>query len=84
MRNQTPSHIVSFIFKLDYVCREHEYRCSDGLCIDKGHLCDGVNHCLDGADEIDCDESQNHIFGNYFWFFMSFAPYHPMMDTFMF
>merc|ERR1739838_446469 len=32
-------------------CPEDEIPCSDGLCIQKEAVCDGVNHCLDGSDE---------------------------------
>lgn len=31
-----------------YLCRSSEY------CIDIEHICDGVKHCFQGDDEIDC------------------------------
>lgn len=39
---------------LDYECKENEFRCSsDGLCVDKSYLCDGIRHCSDGEDELE-------------------------------
>ena len=32
-------------------CKSYQFRCSDGLCIGKGLLCDSVKDCLDGSDE---------------------------------
>ncbi|CAL4063498.1 unnamed protein product, partial [Meganyctiphanes norvegica] len=32
-------------------CPEDQIPCSDGLCIQKEAVCDGVNHCIDGSDE---------------------------------
>lgn len=29
-------------------------RCDGYKCIRKIHVCDGVSHCDDGADEYDC------------------------------
>ena len=42
--------------KKSVACSEDEYQCSsesteDMECISQGHLCDGVKHCKNGADE---------------------------------
>lgn len=42
------------LFFLDYECRPNEFRCrSDGLCVDREHLCDDIRHCSDGEDELE-------------------------------
>lgn len=49
---------MKFNNKTVHECRAHEFRCvSDGLCLDKLRLCDGINHCADGSDEseVSCD-----------------------------
>ncbi|KAI0209308.1 hypothetical protein LSAT2_006030, partial [Lamellibrachia satsuma] len=35
---------------------EHNGRVKQVMCVSKNALCDGINDCLDGADEIDCGE----------------------------
>ncbi|XP_056155186.1 SCO-spondin [Lampris incognitus] len=38
-------------------CREREFRCNSGRCVPAGPLgvvCDGVNDCGDGSDEVHC------------------------------
>lgn len=40
-------------------CREKEFRCVNGRCVPAGLLgvvCDGVNDCGDGSDEVHCGE----------------------------
>lgn len=53
-------------FRLAYSCNTHEFRCGDGLCVNRNQLCDGIRHCTDGTDELDenCDENKdNKIIG---------------------
>lgn len=55
--------IFYLLYCLAYTCRENEYRCkSDGMCIKREELCDGVNHCTDESDELDenCDDEIRH------------------------
>lgn len=33
-------------------CPDNEFRCNNGMCIMKDWLCDGIDDCLDGSDEI--------------------------------
>lgn len=53
---------------LVYKCKSHEFRCGDGLCVDKGHLCDGIRHCPDASDEYaeNCDGHYGQHYGNAF------------------
>lgn len=37
---------------LAYSCDPNDFRCQDGLCVNKSLLCDGVKHCADGEDEL--------------------------------
>ncbi|CAD5125314.1 DgyrCDS13557 [Dimorphilus gyrociliatus] len=53
-------------------CQSNEFQCANGMCIDKKHLCDGVNDCNDRSDEmeicgsaynISCDFSDRYMCG---------------------
>ncbi|GBM44382.1 Low-density lipoprotein receptor-related protein 4, partial [Araneus ventricosus] len=35
-------------------CRDREFRCDDGLCINVDWKCDGENDCDDMSDEREC------------------------------
>lgn len=43
-------------------CAEHEFQCTNGLCIDSNAQCDGVKDCLDGSDELKCPSCQAGTF----------------------
>lgn len=45
------------LFCSAYSCNGHEFRCGDGLCVKKQHLCDGIKHCTDGSDELHCNDN---------------------------
>ena len=43
----------------------HEFKCiSDGLCINKSRMCDGVAQCIDGSDEPPSCSEFNYICSN--------------------
>ena len=35
-------------------CKNDEFTCTDGVCIDMIKRCDNINHCKDKSDEADC------------------------------
>ena len=37
-------------------CREDEFECHSGECIDQGSKCDGRPDCTDQSDEADCSK----------------------------
>jgi len=37
-------------------CADGQFRCHIGNCIDTRLKCDGVKHCIDNSDELDCSE----------------------------
>lgn len=58
--------ITLCIIFLVYKCKSHEFRCDDGLCVDKRRLCDGIRNCPDGTDEYaeNCDGHYGQHYGN--------------------
>ena len=41
------------------VCQtDTEFRCNNGICIDKNLRCNGVSDCSDFTDELDCQTDQ--------------------------
>ncbi|XP_012284613.1 sortilin-related receptor [Orussus abietinus] len=37
------------------VCREHQFQCYNGECIEESWVCDGSRDCQSGEDELHCD-----------------------------
>lgn len=37
-------------------CREHQFQCYNGDCIENSWVCDGSNDCPSGEDELRCDQ----------------------------
>lgn len=44
-------------------CKEDQFECAALYCIPKEQRCDGVYHCSNGRDELNCDtHSMNYLF----------------------
>ena len=41
-------------FKDSRQCEENEVACDAYHCIDKSKVCDGITHCQNGKDEVNC------------------------------
>ena len=39
-----------FVYILFTIC----FRCRNGHCVNATNVCDGINHCSDTSDELDC------------------------------
>lgn len=39
-------------------CRPDQFRCEDGNCIHGSRQCNGVRDCLDGTDEVNCNNGR--------------------------
>ena len=45
-------HTKMCVCALHLGCRSTEYKCRNGYCISRLLLCDGVDNCGDGSDEL--------------------------------
>jgi hypothetical protein len=43
-----------FIWLSDRPCSSSEFQCGNGRCIHLNFYCDGIDHCDDSTDEIQC------------------------------
>lgn len=49
---------------INYQCKPNEYKCVlEGYCISVEQICDKINHCLHGDDEMNCE---NYILKGFF------------------
>ena len=60
-------HPVYVLCKHDLVskrlaCLSHQYECADQSCISIIHVCNGINDCEHGEDEIDCNLSKSEYY----------------------
>ena len=42
--------------RCSYVCRDDQFTCENGDCIQNNWRCDGSPDCDDGSDEADCSK----------------------------
>ena len=42
-------------FKCDDEIPSNHWQCGDGLCIERKLVCDQMQHCHDGSDELSCN-----------------------------
>lgn len=42
-------------------CYPDDFVCSPGSCIERRLRCDGVTHCYNNADEINCNNSMHAL-----------------------
>ncbi|CAL7939536.1 unnamed protein product [Xylocopa violacea] len=47
------------------VCREHQYQCVNGVCIQNSWVCDGTKDCESGEDELHCADHSSCIEDQY-------------------
>lgn len=57
LAHDTTKQIAEPAPESDAQCADNMFRCADGLCILKEHLCDGWAHCNDASDEMLCPVS---------------------------
>ncbi|KAG8192106.1 hypothetical protein JTE90_027753 [Oedothorax gibbosus] len=57
-------HIFNLEFEYeiwDFECsRKNSFRCTNYSCIPENQVCDGINQCQNGADEVGC-EARDHV-----------------------
>lgn len=59
--NQVPvvSRSVMSLKDCSKPCSVEEFQCSDGCCVPRNLLCDGVSHCFDKSDLSYCDKMRD-------------------------
>ena len=71
------SHFTNFRKSLTFfntACREFDFKCENGLCINIDRRCDGVESC-DGEDERDCPRT---VFGKVIICSLKMAVFHTV------
>lgn len=49
------SQNITIALKGDDFCRENYYKCKWSYCVSVENICDGIIHCPNGDDEINCN-----------------------------
>ncbi|XP_025152986.1 sortilin-related receptor isoform X2 [Harpegnathos saltator] len=52
----TSDTVPPLFTELPRVCREHQFQCYNGDCIENSWVCDGSKDCPSGEDEVRCDQ----------------------------
>jgi hypothetical protein len=50
----TSAMATGCVIEDDDDCFSYEFDCGNGFCVDEAYVCDGVDDCGNGADEIGC------------------------------
>lgn len=51
--------VTIFVLLLPVETCPYAFKCKNGFCIQLTLKCDGVNHCLDKSDEMECEKNNS-------------------------
>ena len=52
-------HKIIFVLE-SFECPEYFFKCPDSFCVERRFVCDGIVHCENGDDELDCSRFSMH------------------------
>ena len=56
MIDKMKNELTSFSLISQATCSPNDFTCNDGTCIDRSSVCDGINNCPSGNDEVLCSK----------------------------